>query len=279
MRVLFISSFALTFLLSVVNASLSEADVRPISKAEAIATVQAQEVAKKKAQDEREAKLLNARITGTAIIDMGHKKVIMNRVRPEQAEVAQGSAEANSQVKADFDEAAFFSVATKEQRNFTLSGTVRNGISELWWKSGNYDFKIFTNANFLYFSGVGENFEDEVTIYSAFPIIVEGSNRPVIESNSGTWYPTRADFTKGQLEYYVVKSSGIEEIDTEALKPITLMLEYYRDNLGSIKVSYENAQKMRIARDAYLEANPRKKRDVIINSAPIDKSTRNATSE
>jgi hypothetical protein len=77
----------------------------------------------------------------------------------------------------------------------------------------------------------------------------------------------------------VFKSSGIEAIDAEALKPIKLMLEFYRENLEQMRVSYENAKKIHSARATYLKANPPKKRDVIINSAPIDKSTRNAVSK
>lgn len=281
MRFLLISLFALTCFFSVVNASLSGTDFKPISQVEAIATVQTQEEAREKTLDEREAKLLNGRITSTAVTDMGHKKVILNRVHTEKAKVVRGGAEASNQKKADFNEAAFFSTEMKEQRSFMLSGTVRDGISELWWTFEGYNFKVFSNANFLYFSGIGiEGFEDEDTVYSVFQIVVEGHDRVVVSTDGNSrWLPTKADFTRGQLEYYVVKSSGIEEIDTESLKPITLMHEFYSENLGRIKVSHENAQKMRIARDAYLEANPRKERNVIINSVPIDKSTRNATSE
>jgi hypothetical protein len=271
MKILILLSFAL-FSSAVLNADSPEVDIRGITESEAMAIVKAREEAREAALDQKEAELLNADIKETAIADLGYQKVILNRVAVEKP-VQPKSQHMESQ-EADLDESAFFSPDTRERINLTLSGTVRDGISELWWRHGENDFKVFTNANFLWFNTFEERIEDEDTIYSIFPIIAKGHSYPELEANSDQWYPTQADFTPGQIEYYVVKSSGIEAVDTEALKPLRLMLEFYRDNVGRMKVSYENAEKMRIARDAYLEANPRKKRDVIINSAPIDKSNR-----
>lgn len=268
-----------TFVSGLLSLSSANEPVEAISQSDAARIVKAQEEAKERAKDEREAELRGAVIIGTAVTDLGHKKVILNRVRPESAvkpEVIKAIGK-----EANFDDAAFFSAETKEHRSFTLSGEVRDGISELWWTFEGHQYKIFTNGNFLYFSGIGD-FEDADTKYSVFSIVTEGNKRPAVDvegNGNDEWQPTREDFTPGQLEYYIVKSSGVEEIDAEALQPITIMLEFYRENLGRIKVSYETAQKMRIARDAYLEVNPRKKRDVIINSAPIDKSARKAISE
>lgn len=243
-----------------------------ITPKEAAAIVKAQEEAKENALDKREAELLNARITGTAVANLGHKKIILNRVQPEKP--VSTKAPRTIEKEADFNEAAFFDSNDKEHLSFTLSGTVREGISELWWKHGEHDFKIFTNANFLYFQGIGDSFENEDAVYSVFPIIIQGSATHGYQVEAEEWRPTWDDFNNGGLEYYVVQSSGIEEIDARALEPITLMLEYYQKNSGQMKVSYENAQKLREARQAYLETNPPKERDVIINSAPIDKSTR-----
>lgn len=259
-------------------ANNNSANVRPISEIEAAVIVQTQEEAKEKAKDDREAKLLNARITSTAFAEIGDKKVILNRVRNEKA--LQVEPTKIKKKEAVLDEAAFFSAEVKEQKSLTLSGTVRDGISELWWIFDEQHYKIFTNANFLYFSGFTEDIEDDETVYSVFPIVVEGSSKRLIDTKGNAeWQPTHTDFTKGQIEYYVFKSSGIEAIDAEALKPIKLMLEFYRENLEQMRVSYENAKKIHSARAIYLKANPPKKRDVIINSAPIDKSTRNAVSK
>jgi len=271
MKILVLLSFAL-FSSVVLNADSPEADIRGITESEAMAIVKAREEAREAALDKKEAELLNADIKETAIADLGYQKVILNRVAVEKP--VQPTSEHMESKEADFDESAFFSPDTRERINLTLSGTVRDGISELWWRHGEHHFKIFTNANFLWFNTFEERIEDEDAIYSVFPIIAKGYSKPLESIDSEKWYPTKADFTPGQIEYYLVKSSGDEAIDEEALKPIMLMLEFYRDNVERMKVSYENAEKMRIARDAYLEANPRKKRDVIINSAPIDKSNR-----
>jgi len=246
-------------------------DIRAISEAEAIATVQTQEQLKEKAKDDLEAKLLNARITSTAVAEFGHQTVIMNRVRHKNTLFV----EPTKIKESVFDEAAILSAKVKEHKSLILSGTVRDGISELWWRFDGQHYKIFTNANFLYFSGFTEDIEHGETIYSVFLIVVKGSSKLRIDTEgTSEWQPTHADFTDGQLEYYVVQSSGIEGTDAKALEPLTRMLEYYQKNSRRMKISYENAQKLRIARQAYLEANPPKERDVIINSAPIDKSTR-----
>jgi hypothetical protein len=232
--------------------------------------VQAQEKARERALDAREAVLLKRRITTTAVVDLGDKKVILNRVPAEAAvQVAK-----TQRKEVHFDETIFSGIEVKEQKNLMLSGTIRDGISELWWQFEGYHYKVFVNANFLYFSGFDGDFEDEDTVYSVFPIMAGGNRRQSSDTgDAAEWQPTHADFTEGQIEYFVIKSSGVEAIDTEALKPIILMLESYRENHDEMRISYENMKKMQSARAAYLQANPPKKRDLIINSAPIDKST------
>jgi len=252
-------------------------EIIPIKEAEASAVVKAQEEAREKAKDARENQLLNARITSTAVADMGDKKIILNRVRPRQSTGVKTAK--NPQKDAVFDEAYFTDTVIKEQKCFTLSGTVREGISELWWTHEGHSFKVFTNANFLYLSGIGD-FSDEEIHYSVFSIITESYGRSPARAGAGAnWQPTQSDFTSGELEYYVVESSGIQKLDADALRPIILMMKFYSENSEQIKVSYENAEKMSNARAAYLKANPPKKRDVIINSAPINKSIRKSIAE
>lgn len=250
--------------------SSGETEVQPFSDFEAHAIVKAQEEAKERAKDEKETKLKNAIILETATADLGDKKLILNRVRSGNA-----LRQAKTKIKydkADFEEAAFFDVDTRNRFHLTLSGTVRGGITELWWQYEGHHFKAFSNANFLYLANLGGEYEDEESVYSVFPIIAEGNVRAT--SLNGEWRPTHADFNEGQIEYFLTKSSSDPVIDEEALKPIELMLQRYGKEYDQLKIAYENSQKLRSARAAYLKQNPPRKRNVIINSAPIDKTNR-----
>jgi len=260
------------FLFSAISACADNIDLilKQISQKEAEEIVQNQEQAKERAKDEKEAKLRSASIYGTAVADMGATNVEFNRVKlPQKAKALPSQ---SKHTVGNFDKAAFLKQKSKEQLSFLLSGTVRDGISELWWQYENFRFKIFSNANFLYLSGVPD-YQSEDTVYSVFPIIIEGNPEATVPNNG--WRPTASDFTPGQLEYIIVQSSNVEAIDAEAFKPIELMLIKYGEEYDQLKIAYENAIKLRDAKVAYLEANPPKKRDTIINFAPIDKAARN----
>lgn len=245
------------------------AEVQSISESDATALVRAQEMAKERAKDAKEAELLGAPILGTAIADSGPTKVILNRVESPQ-EVGEGSTEP-LRVNLPFDESALFHSPMKDYKSLTLSGTVHDGITELWWQSEGYNFRIFVNADFRLLRDVAD-YENETTKYAVMSIITESG--PYASFLDTEWRPTTEDFTSDQIEYFVVQSSGSAEVDAAAFEPIELMLVRYDRDYDELKVAFENAQKLSAARAAYLEANPPKERDTIINFAPINKATR-----
>jgi len=242
-----------------------------ITDAEAAATVQAQEVAKELAKDDREAALLSADILETAVADLGHKKVIFNRVKaPSRADSASGENTTKlSDESAALPKDGFFVSDEHEQISVTFSGTVYDGkVSELWWNSPDGKrFRVFVNADYRYFGGIGD-FADDETRYSLFMLIVGQSTEGAPPPEE--WRPTLADFTPGVLEYYIMDWGNGDEPDLDDFKVIDATLGYYAEHSETMRIRFENGQKIAAARRAYLEANPPKERDVIVNYRPIE---------
>ncbi|MEM8867509.1 MAG: hypothetical protein AAGC73_04505 [Verrucomicrobiota bacterium] len=264
--ILFISALSAS---QCVNA---EEVVPKISSEEAAAIVEADQVAKEKAKDEREAELRSAEILETSVADLGNKMVIFNRVKATvvNSDTTSEPVEANIP---PVPELPTPELASKEVVSLALSGTVYDeSISELWWDYEGVRYRIFTNANFLYFSGVGE-IEDATTRYSLLMLVIgrSTSGEPSVAEDA-PWRPLLSDFTEGQLEYYLMDWGDLLEPDPKALAMIETLLLYYAENSAKMKIAYENAQTIREAREAYLEANPPKKRDTIINFRPTGKS-------
>ncbi|PXA03906.1 hypothetical protein DDZ13_09710 [Coraliomargarita sinensis] len=232
-----------------------------ISESEAAKIVADEEQAKEAAKDAREAELNSADITRTVKLKQGDKTIVFNLVKPSKqrsTETDAASEDTLTTETAASPERGFFVEPDKVYVNLTLSGEVdtETGISELWWTEGKQDYRIFTNANFLHLGGIG-SFEDENSRYSVFSIIT----RTTSHKEEGKWSPELSDFTEGVLEYLIVEGDE----NPEAYRGLEAMLRYYAHNKKALRISYENSRKLRKARKAYLEANPPKKRDIILN--------------
>ncbi|TVP77779.1 MAG: hypothetical protein EA353_09640 [Puniceicoccaceae bacterium] len=254
--------FFYTLILAVTYSSADEPSILPISKSEAAAIVQAQEMAKEAAKDAREAELKSADITQTLTLKQGEQTIVFNKVRPNSAHTSLESvSETQSKTgKATITSAELLDLIEKQKnvQSITLSGEVHEatGISELWWTDGEQRFRVFTNANFLYLGGISR-FEDKAVSYSVFSIITpDYSNR-----EAEKWRPALSDFTEGTLEYLIMEGSG----DVEAYYGLEAMLRYYAENEQTLRIAYENNKKLREARRAYLKAHPPKQRDIIMN--------------
>ena len=120
--------------------------------------------------------------------------------------------------------------------NVTLSGEVdADGISEVWWKDKRgVDHRIFTNANFLFFTGFAQ-FENETNRFHTFLMI---TRRPPYADPGDEWRPTKGDFNKG-IEYYAVEPKDATDADYTTLEA---MLAYYAEHSADMKTTYENRQ-------------------------------------
>ncbi len=244
--------------------------IRILSESDAARIVAAEEQAKEKAGDEREAELLAAEITATAVADLGHRKVVFNRVaaptpevRVSDGEDAGSASETVVLAQNDFPDRDGL-----EQVNVVLSGTVYDdAVSEIWWRSAEGEhLRVFVHADYRYFSGIAD-VSDEAARYSLFTII--GGESTAGGSPTEKWRPTPADFTSGALEYFIMEWGTGDEPDADDFKVIDATLRYYAEHVESMRIRYENNRKLAAARRAYLEANPPKTRDVIVNYRPF----------
>jgi len=242
-----------------------------LTDAEAVTIVESREVAKERSKDEREEQLSEVDALETAVADLQGKRVVFNRIVSELG--FEGNLDTPAEVVASSapSELSFFDEdGGKQLVNLTLSGTVYDGvISELWWWHEGERYRIFTNANFLLFNGVGE-FEDADTRYSVFSILSERSTENAPPSEE--WRPTLADFSPNALEYYIADAGVFAALESGPFRGVVAMLQYYAENQEQMQIAYDNSQKLRDARRAYLKANPPKKRDTIINFRPTGKS-------
>lgn len=248
--------------------NISETD--RLTNVEAAAIVETEEKSKEFAKDLREQELKNAEVRATATAVVGERKVIFNMVEPIEPESG-NSINPVTRVISDSERKALLEgtqqLIEKESVQFTLSGTVWDKqVSELWWDYEGVRYRVFANANFLLFPGLGE-VEDADTRYSLFTLLTDqqsNGRRPI----DGKWRPSAADFSPDALEYIVVDPKDDAKIKPEAFAGIEAMLRHYAAHHEEMQIRYDNAEKLRKARAAYLEANPPKERDTIINFRP-----------
>lgn len=259
--------FALTALAA--QASELGSTIQPISEVEAAAIVKSQEEARERAKDLREHELRSADVRASASAKVGKREVLFNLVdHVEPEENAPGRLVATPNASADLlGLSERMQAIEKEFVQITLSGTVWDeSVSELWWDYDGGRYRVFANANFLLFPGLGE-FEDEKTRYSLMTLIT-GQSSGRAEAEDQQWRPDLIDFSSEALEYIVVDPKDDAKIDPAAFLGIEAMLRHYAVHHEEMQILYDNAQKLRKARAAYLEANPPKQRDTIINFRP-----------
>ncbi|NBB78151.1 MAG: hypothetical protein GVY36_01690 [Verrucomicrobia bacterium] len=242
----------------------------PISVSEAAAIVKAQEEGRELAKDRLEYELKNEDVRETASAAVGRRKVIFNVVRPIEHETEKLRVESRRESHSEVDAEALFQAReaeSKESVQFTLSGTVWDKqVSELWWDYEGVRYRVFVNANFMLFPGLGE-VEDEDTRYTLFTLLTDQQSNGR-SSTDGVWRPTVADFSSETMEYIVVDPKEDVKIEPKAFAGIEAMLRHYAEHHKEMQIRYNNAEKLRKARAAYLEANPPKERDTIINFRP-----------
>lgn len=244
--------------------------IQPLSEVEAAAIVAAQEQAREAARTSKEAELQSAAILETAIAELGYKKVIFNRVANNDEPAPSGNdlgttEPAFSQQQAPLEESLL--AEAKPIVHLSISGQVdKNGISDLWWKYEGNSYRIFTNANFLYLTGT-LMFEDADSRYAPFLLVFPANHAA---SSPDQWIPGPDDFSTDSIEYYIVEWGDSTEPSDAAFEGIEAMLTHYVENTASLKMAYENQQKLQQARKDYREANPPQERDVIINYRPLN---------
>lgn len=266
--------------------------------------VQDREEARKASKAEAKSDLLSdPEIVQTTFVQAGDQASIYNRLPARLNERRTVDNKFNTRSSKSAIAAMLATLANnKPLQNITLSGVVdADGISEVWWKEGDLQYRIFTNANFLHLTSAG-TFEDEDYRYNTFLVINPRPNYintgdMTANDAESPWRPTLADFTPGLVEYYLVEpqqeaealsetttaaatadpeateytqSAGPSQSDIEAgLTGLEAMLRYYADHSEQLEITYQNRKQIAAARKEYLENNPRTKGTEIINFRPI----------
>ena len=232
--------------------------IEPLTYDAAYAIVQAEEEAKERKTDAEYAAVINdsKNVSVHSSVNSFGQEIIRIGRRPEPH--LEDAPKPKPQPLDPERLAQFKARASKPMINVTLSGEVdADGISEVWWKDKRgVDHRIFTNANFLFFTGFAQ-FENETNRFHTFLMI---TRRPPYADPGDEWRPTKGDFNKG-IEYYAVEPKDATDADYTTLEA---MLAYYAEHSADMKTTYENRQLLARARKDYLEAHPPKERPLVM---------------
>ncbi|MGC6505283.1 MAG: hypothetical protein ACON39_01745 [Coraliomargaritaceae bacterium] len=234
--------------------------VQPLTYDEAYRTVQAEEEAKELKKDAEYAAVLkdpknvcihsSRNANGKEVIRIGRPPMENLEDLPQPKPKAQPlDPETLAQLR---DQAG------KPMIHVSLSGEVdASGISEVWWKDPQgVDHRIFTNANFLYFTGFA-SFQNETHRYQTFLMVTQRSPQA---DTGDDWRPKPKDFSGG-IEYFAVEPKDPESADYSTLEA---MLAHYAEHEADMKTTYENRRLRARARKDYLAAHPPKERPFLM---------------
>jgi hypothetical protein len=244
--------------------ALPAATVKALTYDEAYAIVRAEEEEKERTLDESYERALthpDNRSSRSSIDSAGNETIQISMhpgvKKPEKPKAKKPRTKLDPKRMAEF-----MAKAGKPMTHITLSGEVdAHGVSELWWRDEDVEHRVFTNANFLYFTGIG-NFEDETHRYQIFLMISKRPPHATTPARGVDWRPAPDDFTPGQIEYLPVHPTDPEAADYQSLEA---MLTHYAEHAPDMKTTYENRRLLARARKDYLEVHPPKKRPFIMN--------------
>ncbi|MFD2257699.1 hypothetical protein ACFSSA_13530 [Luteolibacter algae] len=254
-----------------------------LSDAQADALVQQKFEAMEQRKEERVEQLtsqLNYKVIDRKVVDLGERKIIMNRVSPPEKSVpADGAVEEDAGQPEEIRE-QFIQSESKEYKFISLSATVYDRkFTELRWRHGDERFLAYSNVDFNFMGGFG-SFETDDTNYSFFMGIGNESTDALAERNRFAkernlegyverQIPQMPEFTPGSVEYAVVSDDpSIVERD-EVFGQISALHAYYQANEKRLKTEYQRREALNAARKRYEAANPEKPKDTIINFWPI----------
>lgn len=268
---LFLVSVSMTFV-----ASSAEKSLEPISQSEAEAIVLKQEMAKAARNAEFRAMLESVPAVEEFAYSKGNHQVVHRRIQPRK-----------KQVKAKVEEAPTVALSFSEMPVGPLgeySKTVRSEMisihatnydqlySEITWRDDAEKFTVFTNIPLTYLQVIG-SFEFEDVHYSYFGFVDQidsDAERERVTNSSlhghsykSRWKDAPVSFSR-EKEYVVVTEHEDVIIPEKLYDQMSAILGYYTQNEETLRVSYENAQRMRKAYSDYREKNPPQPEDSVV---------------
>lgn len=255
----------------------------PLTRQEAEILVADEMNLAKQREKERLAQIKADPASHVATHAQGARRVIMRRVasKPWTAkphiEISDGTAAWTEEQLAEWRD------THRAFRTIILSATVFDRkISELVWRRGDVEFTVLSNVDFNYLTMVG-GFESGRTHWSAFFFVdnvdSEEEERFARLAAKNGWEhlprtsPDEALFQSDKPDY-LIYAENEAEVPLELTEELDALHQHYEANEEKLKIAWQRQQALNEARRAWMEANPPKPRDTIINFWPVRRGTR-----
>lgn len=258
-----------------------------LSERQADAIIAEQAEAKELREAERLARLtsrVNFRVLERKEVDLGERRIIMNRVAPPLL-AAQPVAEARVEPeRPQLSEAEIAEMMRryeeKEHRTIMLSATVYDRqFTELRWNHEGEQFVAYSSIDFNFMRGVTD-FETDGAFYFFFLGIGNEDTETIEERNRlakeqgwegyiETHIPQMPAFTLGRAEYAIVADDPNIIKRDEVFDPIDALHAYFEQNERRLRIEYQRTEALNDARKRYQAANPEEPKDTVINFWPV----------
>ncbi|MEM0966558.1 MAG: hypothetical protein AAGJ81_10460 [Verrucomicrobiota bacterium] len=266
-----------------INATRPSQELRPLSDREADEIIRQQEAKKQLRESQKLINRVDFTVVERRAVDMGDRKVILNRVNPPnlppRAPARAATVHSDPMTEAQINE-WMEKMQAKPHRLLFLSATVidRKLTKIRWWHEGQ-ELKGWSNVDFNYLRGIGE-FETEDAYYTVLIGLGNETTKDIqirrkFAEERGldldlqlTEIPDLPPFTKGQAEYFVI-SDQPDIIENDAVfAAIDSIHAFYDQNKRELKIQYQRTEAINAAKKRYEAANPEQPKDTVIHFWP-----------
>jgi len=222
---------------------------------------------------------MRPRLLQETAVKRGAQDVIVRRVAASPAsDRKEGDASEREQADSEGN-AIEFPVDPRKHESISVSAFIfDNHFSKVVWRDTETGrtLDIWTNINMVYLNPLS-SFDTESTHYTYFAmaqtITREGEEkRQEMAAKLGYDYESRwqrppVKLSDETLEYVVVTETS-EAVPEKLYEQMDALFAFYLEKRESLEADYLNAQKLRIAREKFLQENPPEKKPSITNFWP-----------
>jgi hypothetical protein len=289
MKVLTVLHVALSLLciLPIANATLSLSDTpdlnkhdaqageKPMSQAEAEAIVENREKAKAERRAEIQALIDSALVDEEFVHSEGERKVILKRVKPIGAFVAEKNTPTQQKKAVSRNFEAFEPTDYRIEHISMYTVVYNQSHSKITWRDHEHEefseFTIWTNIPLTYLRPLS-SFEAEEVYYNYMGFVdsvdsemeLERANNYLFHGHKykSRWKDSPVAFS--DEPEYVVIAAGASAIPSKLYEQMDAVLSHYLEHEDSFKIQHENAETMNAAVKKYRTENPVKPTDKVM---------------
>lgn len=256
-----------------------DTQLRPMSDHEADMIVQQKADEKELRESQRLINRIDFTVLERKSVNMGDKKVILNRVAPPNLPQSAPSAPKEPVELTEAEFAELMKLHEKPHRALMLSATVYDRkLTKLRWGHGENEVTAWSNVDFNYLRGVVD-FETEEAFYTVFLGIGNESIKELNQRNrlarKEKWenyvveeIPKLPPFTANRAEYFVITDNDEIISQDDLFAPIDSIHAFYEQNARKLHIQYQRTEALNSARKRYEEANPEQPKDTVIHFWP-----------